>query len=107
VRKFGSAIIPVVEGGKAPAIEGGYKAASKDWKRLEAIFRPNPRLNCGIATGAVSGFFAVDIDGLKGRATIAALVRKHGPLPKMSIGVELCPLNGVGPLGWAIVRRLI
>ncbi len=30
----------------------------------------------------MSGFFAVDIDGREGRATLAELVRKHGPLPK-------------------------
>lgn len=80
-RKLGSAIIPVVKGGKAPAIQGGHKAASKDLKKLAAFFRANPRLNYGIATGAASGFFALDIDGPKGKAALAEFARKHGPLP--------------------------
>jgi hypothetical protein len=37
-RKLGSAIIPVIEGGKAPAIDGGHKAASKDWKKPSATW---------------------------------------------------------------------
>ena len=82
LRKLGWAILPIVEGGKSPAVVGGYKAASKEWKKLEAFFAANPRLNYGIATGAVSAFFALDIDGREGRATLAELVRKHGPLPK-------------------------
>jgi hypothetical protein len=82
VLKMGAAVLPVVAGGKSPAIAGGYKAASKDKAQVEAHFRANPRLNYGIATGKVSDFVALDIDGPKGRATLAALVAKHGPLPK-------------------------
>jgi hypothetical protein len=82
LRKIGWAILSVVEGGKSPAVVGGYKAASKEWKKLEAFFAANPRLNYGIATGAVSAFFALDIDGREGRATLAEHVKKHGPLPK-------------------------
>ncbi len=82
VLKMGAAVLPVVAGGKAPAIAGGHKAASKDRAQVEAHFRANPRLNYGIATGDPSGFVALDIDGPEGRATLAALVAKQGPLPK-------------------------
>ena len=64
--KLGAAILPVVEGGKAPAVKGGYRAAFKDRKKLETFFRANPHLNYGIATGALSGLFALDIDGPEG-----------------------------------------
>jgi len=50
VVKMGAAVLPIVEGGKTPAIAGGYKAASKDRAAIEAPFRANPRLNYGIAT---------------------------------------------------------
>ena len=75
------AILPVVAGGKAPAIKGGVKAASKNKGLVDRWFNARPNLNYGIATGAPSKFFAVDVDGPPGRDTLAALERKHGPLP--------------------------
>ncbi len=90
--RCGWAIIPLVEGGKAPAVDGGYKAASKDWKAIEAFFHANPCLNYGIVTGAVSRFFVVDIDGPKGRANLAELAREHGPLPQTV--VQFTPNDG-------------
>jgi putative DNA primase/helicase len=91
-RRCGWAIIPVVEGGKAPAIGGGYKAASKDWKKIEAFFDANPRLNYGIVTGAVSRLFVVDVDGPTGKATLAELERERGQLPRTV--VQLTPNKG-------------
>jgi hypothetical protein len=75
------AILPVVAGGKPPAIKGGVRAASKNKGLVDRWLKARPNLNYGIATGAPSKFFAVDIDGPLGRATLAALERKHGPLP--------------------------
>jgi hypothetical protein len=80
--ELGFKVFPAVQGGKKPAIVGGFKAASKDRKRIETFFRANRRLNYGIVTGAVSGFFALDIDGSEGRTTLASHVKKHGLLPK-------------------------
>lgn len=37
--------------------------------------------NIGIATGEVSGFWVLDIDGPEGAAALAALEARHGPLP--------------------------
>ncbi|EDX78986.1 Bifunctional DNA primase/polymerase, N-terminal family [Brevundimonas sp. BAL3] len=37
--------------------------------------------NIGIATGQISGFWVLDIDGPDGAAALAALEAQHGPLP--------------------------
>ena len=39
-------------------------------------------MNYGIATGAKSGFFAIDVDGPEGKASLEALTHDHGLLPK-------------------------
>lgn len=59
----------------------GVKDASKDLATAERWFA-NSRLNIGIATGAVSGIFVLDIDPRhEGDETLAALERQHGALP--------------------------
>ena len=42
----------------------------------------NPECNIAIPTGASSGFWALDIDGAEGAATLRALETKHGAIPK-------------------------
>jgi putative DNA primase/helicase len=78
----GAAILPVVAGGKAPAISGGVKSATTNGKVLAARFTSEPDLNYGIATGKMSGIFALDLDGPEGKKTLAALIDHHGHLPK-------------------------
>jgi hypothetical protein len=83
---------PLLKAAKLRSSKGGYKAASKDWNKLEAFFRANPRLNYGIVTGEASRFFVVDIDGPKGRANPPELAREHRALPKTV--VQLTPNKG-------------
>jgi putative DNA primase/helicase len=80
--KEGFSILPVVEGGKMPAIKGGHNSASKDSKVVESWFDARPRRNFGVRTGAPSKIFVVDVDGAKGKAALKALVAAHGALPK-------------------------
>ena len=77
----GFPVFPVEAGGKKPAIKNGFKAASTQKAKIDLWFRGHPELNYGIRTGAPSGFFALDVDGPEGQATIAALEKKHGQLP--------------------------
>ena len=77
----GFAILPLVEGRKIPAIKGGHNAASKDKAAVDRWFQTRPGLNYGIATGARSRMFALDVDGAEGRTSIRELTRKHGLLP--------------------------
>ena len=59
----------------------GFHGATTDAARIAAWWRSVPELNIGIATGAVSGFFALDIDGEDGEASLRHLESEHGKLP--------------------------
>ena len=60
----------------------GLRDASKDQSVVDRWFK-NSELNVGIATGAVSGIVALDIDPRHGGdEALAALEREHGPLAK-------------------------
>src|SRR5262249_39725948 len=85
------AVFPCQPKGKAPACARGVHAATTDLNRIQSWWGPCPELNIGIATGAVSGFFVIDIDGDEGEASIRALEAKHGPLPST---VEAIPGKG-------------
>ena len=78
----GFAILPLVEGDKKPAIARGVMAASKDKGAVDRWFRTRPGLNYGIATGARSRIFVVDVDGREGKASMWRLARENGFLPK-------------------------
>src|SRR5262249_776325 len=77
----GVAVFPCQPRGKAPACQRGVHDATTDATRINAWWRPCPDLNIGIATGAASGFFVVDIDGDDGEATLRALEATHSALP--------------------------
>jgi hypothetical protein len=70
--------------GKSPLIPGGFKNASKDPETVKAWWAKWPDANIGMATGAPSGFFVLDVDvkpGKNGEATLTSYTSKHGPLP--------------------------
>jgi putative DNA primase/helicase len=79
---MGAAILPVIPAGKKPAIQGGAKAASRNKTVIDHWFKGRPNLNIGIATGAKSEFFAIDVDGPEGKASLEALTHEHGLFPK-------------------------
>lgn len=65
--------------GKHPVPSNGLKAATRDPRQITLLFRPGH--NVAVATGEVSGFWALDIDGAAGDASLATLEAEHGPLP--------------------------
>lgn len=68
------------DGRRAP---NGFKNASNDPSTVQNWFAGSDTLNIGIATGAVSGVFVLDIDERHdGFAALAALEDKYGPLPE-------------------------
>lgn len=67
--------------GKHPITQNGVKDATRDLGVIRVWWHRWPLANVGIATGAASGFFAVDIDGAEGRDSLAELERQHGKLP--------------------------
>lgn len=67
--------------GKHPRVVGWSREASADPARVRQWWRQTPASNIGIAPGIESGVVVLDIDGPDGEASLAALVREHGPLP--------------------------
>jgi hypothetical protein len=78
----GWAIFPCQPRGKEPATARGcLDAVANDPARINTWWGIYPDLNIGCATGAVNGFFVLDVDGDKGEASIAKLEEQHGKLP--------------------------
>lgn len=74
----GWAVFPLQRRSKEPAIAGAYKAATTDVGQVSTWWHRWPDANIGLATGAVSGLWVLDIDGPEGEASFAALVGEHG-----------------------------
>lgn len=68
--------------GKHPVTSDGFKSATVDIDAIAAFWKNDPFSNVGIATGAISGIFVLDVDGLEGQRTLVELERVHGPLPR-------------------------
>lgn len=69
--------------GKHPRTSDGFKAATTEEARIRSWWRTWPTANIGIATGARSGLFALDVDPDKGgSASLEVLLSKHGDLPQ-------------------------
>lgn len=71
--------------GKHPRVAHGFKEATTDVATIERWWSKWPDANIGLATGAVSGVFVLDIDGSEGEASLARLVDANGPLPATKI----------------------
>jgi hypothetical protein len=77
----GLAIFPCQPRGKEPACDNGLHAATTDITRINRWWGSIPDLNIGIATGAVSGIFVLDIDGEDGETSLRQLEQAKGVLP--------------------------
>lgn len=77
----GLPVFPLVPAGKAPAVSRGFLSATTNPATIRR-FWTNPDCNVAIPTGARSGFWALDVDGVEGAATMRALEMKHGRMPK-------------------------
>jgi hypothetical protein len=67
--------------GKHPLTVRGVKDATKDIGVIAGWWKRWPWANVGVATGAVSGFWALDIDGSQGAESLHDLEREQGRLP--------------------------
>jgi putative DNA primase/helicase len=69
--------------GKHPRTQHGLSDATIDPDRVRDWWRAWPDANIGIATGAKSGLFVLDVDEVTGgRAALEALTALHDELPK-------------------------
>ena len=74
-------IFPCRPRDKRPATANGLKDATTDPDIIQAWWQQQPDNNIAIATGAASGIFVVDVDGLDAEAALRRLEAEHGALP--------------------------
>jgi hypothetical protein len=79
--KRGWSVFPCRARAKIPACKHGFLDATTDAERIGRAWQAHPDLNIGVATGATSGFFVLDVDGETGEASLRALEQQHGVLP--------------------------
>lgn len=66
-------VFPCKPGEKVPACEHGCKDATRDRDRIRSWWTSMPEANIGVATGAVSGIFVLDVDGEEGMESLLDL----------------------------------
>jgi hypothetical protein len=74
----GMAVFPCRPQDKRPATANGLKDATTDLDIIRQWWRQEPQFNLAIATGAVSGIFVVDIDGLDAEVELRRLEAEYG-----------------------------
>ena len=67
--------------GKHPIYDEWQKDAANTDEWVNEQWGRNPHAQIGIATGAGSGLWVLDLDGPEGIANLAKLEQQHGPLP--------------------------
>lgn len=81
----GFQILPITSNGKIPLLKQWPERATRDPEIIQGFWATWSEANLGIATGAGSGCFVLDVDvknGQSGRESLAALEAEHGPLPE-------------------------
>jgi hypothetical protein len=73
-------VFPCLPRHKEPAIVRGFHAATTNPETIRRYWR-QPDRNIGIATGAVSRAWVLDVDGDDGEDSLAVLQVQHGMLP--------------------------
>jgi hypothetical protein len=74
-------VLPIEPNGKKPLAElvpHGCKDATDDPETIKRWWTQHPNANVGIASGAESGFWALDLDGLAGIAEFNKWTAEHG-----------------------------
>ena len=79
--KRGLYVFPCRVKDKRPATANGVKDATIDPDVIQGWWRQEPEFNIAIATGATSGIFVTDIDGLDAEAELRKLEAQYGPIP--------------------------
>lgn len=72
--------------GKHPRLKKWAEEATSDVEQITSWSRSWPSANVGVATGAPSGFFVLDVDPEKGGfESLKALIATHGELPRTAL----------------------
>lgn len=62
-------------------VPNGVKDATKDINKVKEWWTKKPWANIGVATGKISGFFVIDVDGEIGKEELRSLEFEHSKLP--------------------------
>jgi len=82
-QKYGWAVFPLKPREKTPQTSNGFKDATKDLTQILQWWQRWPDANIGIATGAISGFWVLDIDKDHGGfETLDQLIKDYSGLPR-------------------------
>jgi hypothetical protein len=79
--KKGLRVFPCLERDKRPATLHGVNDATINPDMIRRWWQQNPRFNIGIATGAPSNIFVLDVDGIDAESELRKLEAQHGTLP--------------------------
>jgi Bifunctional DNA primase/polymerase, N-terminal len=74
-------VLPVQPGGKRPTLKDWPARATTDPSIIKRWWSRVPDANIATATGPGSNLLVLDVDGPEGEAALAALERRHSPLP--------------------------
>lgn len=74
-------VFPCAPRTKRPFTLNGVKDATRNADMIRHWWGAEPQCNVAVATGAVSGIFAVDIDGLDAERELRKLEAEHDELP--------------------------
>lgn len=76
------AVFPLTARDKKP-VPGSHacKDATTNGDLIVKLWQKTPDANIGLATGAPSNVFVLDVDGPEGEESLTALEAEHGPLP--------------------------
>ena len=74
-------VFPCLPQAKEPATAHGVKDASVDPDLIAHWWRQEPKANIGVATGARSHIFVLDVDTTDAEAELRKLEAEHGALP--------------------------
>lgn len=74
-------IFPCRPGDKIPATAHGCRDATNELGQVDAWWQADPTRNIGLATGAASGVYVIDMDGTDGIEAFLALADEHGGYP--------------------------
>jgi hypothetical protein len=77
----GMRVFPCAVRGKTPATPNGCKDATAVAELIRSWWEHEPQYNIGLACGAPSSVFAIDIDGLDAECELRKLETEHGELP--------------------------
>jgi hypothetical protein len=74
-------VFPCRQREKTPLLHDWPHLATTDPAVIRAWHAEHPACNWGLASGAGSGFWALDVDGPKGEVSLKALIKNYGNLP--------------------------